>query len=145
MLDQSWLLIAIPLAGAALLLMWGKESDKFGHLIATACSAASFVLGLTMFIQLAGRDPDDRSATSNLGTWIQAGNFSVDFQFTFDTLSSLFVLLITGVGTPSSTASTAVQRPSPESATTGAIDSRRASSARNSAVKSSSHDRITVP
>ncbi len=99
MLDQSWLLIAIPLAGAALLLMWGKESDKFGHLIATACSAASFVFGLIMFIQLAGRDPADRSVTANLGTWIQAGTFSVDFQFTFDTLSSLFVLLITGVGT----------------------------------------------
>jgi len=99
LLDQSWLLIAIPLAGAALLLMWGKESDKFGHLIATACSAASFVFGLIMFIQLAGRDPADRSVTANLGTWIQAGTFSVDFQFTFDTLSSLFVLLITGVGT----------------------------------------------
>ncbi|HPU12638.1 MAG TPA: NADH-quinone oxidoreductase subunit L [Aeromicrobium sp.] len=79
--------------------MWGKESDKFGHLIATACSAASFVFGLIMFIQLAGRDPADRSVTANLGTWIQAGTFSVDFQFTFDTLSSLFVLLITGVGT----------------------------------------------
>jgi len=99
LLDQSWLLIAIPLAGAALLLMWGKESDKFGHLIATACSTASFVFGLIMFIQLAGRDPADRSVTANLGTWIQAGTFSVDFQFTFDTLSSLFVLLITGVGT----------------------------------------------
>ena len=41
LLDQSWLLIAIPLAGAALLLTWGKESDKFGHLIATAASTAS--------------------------------------------------------------------------------------------------------
>ncbi len=99
MLDLSWLLIAIPLAGAALLLTWGKESDAFGHLIATAASAASFLLGVVMFIQLAGRDADDRSVTTSLGTWIDAGPFHVDFAFTFDTLSSLFVLLITGVGT----------------------------------------------
>lgn len=99
MLDLSWLLIAIPLAGAALLLTWGKESDAFGHLIATAASAASFLLGVVMFLQLAGRDADDRSVTTSLGTWIDAGPFHVDFAFTFDTLSSLFVLLITGVGT----------------------------------------------
>jgi len=99
LLDLSWLLIAIPLAGAALLLTWGKESDAFGHLIATAASAASFVLGLVMFVELAGRDAGDRSVTTNLGTWFDAGRFHVDFAFTFDTLSSLFVLLITGVGT----------------------------------------------
>ncbi|MFS0883960.1 NADH-quinone oxidoreductase subunit L [Aeromicrobium sp. 179-A 4D2 NHS] len=99
MLDLSWLLIAIPLAGAALLLTWGKESDAFGHLIATAASAASFVLGVVLFVQLAGRDEGDRSVTTTLGTWIDAGRFHVDLAFTFDTLSSLFVLLITGVGT----------------------------------------------
>jgi len=99
LLDLSWLLIAIPLAGAALLLTWGKESDAFGHLIATAASAASFVLGVVLFVQLAGRDAGDRSVTTTLGTWIDAGRFHVDLAFTFDTLSSLFVLLITGVGT----------------------------------------------
>ena len=99
LLDQSWLLIAIPLAGAALLLTWGKESDKFGHLIATAASTASFLLGAFLFIQLLGRDEGDRSVVSNLGTWFEAGSYRVDFTFTFDTLSSLFVLLITGVGT----------------------------------------------
>ncbi|MFD1859557.1 NADH-quinone oxidoreductase subunit L [Aeromicrobium camelliae] len=99
MLELSWLLIAIPLAGAALLLLAGRSSDAFGHLIATAASAAAFVLGLVMFIELLGRDAGDRSVTSSLGTWIEAGRFHVEFAFTFDQLSSLFVLLITGVGT----------------------------------------------
>ncbi|TSD63660.1 NADH-quinone oxidoreductase subunit L [Aeromicrobium piscarium] len=99
MLELSWLLIAIPLAGAALLLVWGKGSDRFGHLIATAASAAAFVLGLIMFIELIGRGADDRSVTTSLGTWFEAGRFHVEFAFTFDQLSSLFVLLITGVGT----------------------------------------------
>src|SRR5690606_23620255 len=51
-----------------------------------------------MFVELLGRDAGDRSVTTSLGTWIDAGHFHVDFAFTFDTLSSLFVLLITGVG-----------------------------------------------
>jgi len=99
MLELSWLLIALPSAGAALLLVAGRAVDRIGHLIATAASAASFVLGLAMFIELLGRTPDDRSVTMSLGTWFSAGRLDVEFAFTFDQLSSLFVLLITGVGT----------------------------------------------
>ncbi|MEO6604242.1 MAG: NADH-quinone oxidoreductase subunit L, partial [Aeromicrobium sp.] len=99
MFDLQWLLIAIPLAGAALLLTWGKEADKFGHLIGTVASAASFVLGVILFVQLLGKPEDDRSHTTSLFTWIDAGRFHVDMSFTFDQLSGLFVLLITGVGT----------------------------------------------
>ncbi len=99
MLELMWLPIAIPLASAALLLVWGKESDRFGHLIGTFASAASFVVGLIMFIQLVGRDKGDRSVSTNLYTWIDAGRYHVEMSFTFDQLSALFVLLITGVGT----------------------------------------------
>ena len=99
MFDLQWLLIAIPLAGAALLLTWGKEADGFGHLIGTFASAASFVLGVVLFAQLLGKPEDDRSHSTTLFTWIDAGRFHVDMSFTFDQLSGLFVLLITGVGT----------------------------------------------
>ncbi|MBC7631825.1 NADH-quinone oxidoreductase subunit L [Aeromicrobium sp.] len=99
MFDLQWLLIAIPLASGALLLTWGKEADRFGHLIGTLASAASFVLGVALFINLLGRDEGDRSHTATLFTWIQAGSFHVDMSFTYDQLSGLFVLLITGVGT----------------------------------------------
>ncbi|WP_332644847.1 NADH-quinone oxidoreductase subunit L [Aeromicrobium sp.] len=99
MFDLQWLLIAIPLAGAAILLTWGKEADGFGHIIGTLASAASFVLGVILFAQLLGKPEDDRSHTTTLFTWIDAGRFHVDMSFTFDQLSGLFVLLITGVGT----------------------------------------------
>jgi len=99
MLDYAWLLVAIPLASGLGLLVWGKESDKFGHLIGTAASTASFVVGLGAFIELLGRTVDDRSFHKTLFTWISAGPFHVDVAYTFDQLSGLFVLLITGVGT----------------------------------------------
>ncbi|GAA1740703.1 NADH-quinone oxidoreductase subunit L [Aeromicrobium alkaliterrae] len=99
-----WLLVAFPALGAALLLTWGKESDRFGHLIATAASAASFVWGLVLFVQLLGRDHDDRTVTESLFTWIStgpqgSGAFHVEMSFVYDPLAALFVLLITGVGT----------------------------------------------
>src|SRR5699024_10217367 len=36
--------------------------------------------------------------TNALFTWIHAGSYTVDMAFTFDPLSAVFVLLITGVG-----------------------------------------------
>ncbi|HUS21366.1 MAG TPA: NADH-quinone oxidoreductase subunit L [Aeromicrobium sp.] len=99
MLDYAWLLVAIPLISGLGLLVWGKEADRFGHLIGTLASAASFFVGLGAFIQLLGRPEADRTFSKTLFTWIHAGPFHVDMAYTFDQLSALFVLLITGVGT----------------------------------------------
>ena len=99
MLEFAWVLVFIPLVSGLGLLVWGKEADRFGHLIGTAASAASFVVGLGAFIQLLARPADDRTFSKTLFTWIHAGPFHVDMAYTFDQLSALFVLLITGVGT----------------------------------------------
>src|SRR3954470_8008551 len=53
--------------------------------------------------------------------------------------------VITGVGTPSSIDSATVQRPSPESATTGAMPARVSLSLRIPAHSSSSQQRTTLP
>ena len=42
----AWLLIALPLLGAAILLLGGRRTDKFGPLLGTGMSWASFVVGL---------------------------------------------------------------------------------------------------
>jgi NADH-quinone oxidoreductase subunit L len=96
MLDLLWLSIALPLGSAALLFLWGKESDGFGHRIGTLASCASFVVGLLQFLALA--DSEHRVADQRLFTWIDAGNFHVDMALRLDPLSAVFVLLITGVG-----------------------------------------------
>ena len=41
----AWLLIATPLAGAALLLVLGRFSDSWGHWLATACWPAAAASG----------------------------------------------------------------------------------------------------
>src|ERR1700753_4352309 len=92
-----WLLAAIPLASAAVLLLLGKRADKWGHWLGVFSVAASFVLGLVFFFSLRSLD-GNRSAELNLFHFIAVGKLNVDFGFLFDPLSGVFVLLITGVG-----------------------------------------------
>ncbi|MCW2747491.1 MAG: NADH-quinone oxidoreductase subunit, partial [Nocardioidaceae bacterium] len=99
MFNLLWLLIAIPLFSGWGLLIWGKEADRFGHYIATAASAASFLFGVIFFIALLGKDAEERIIGKDLFTWIDTGPFHVEFSLLYDPLSALFVLLITGVGT----------------------------------------------
>jgi NADH-quinone oxidoreductase subunit L len=95
----TWLLIALPLAGAAVLLLGGRRTDRWGHLLGTATSAASFVVGLVLFFSLLGRDGSDRAVSQHLYSWIPVNSFQVDVGLLLDQLSVVFVLLITGVGT----------------------------------------------
>lgn len=94
-----WLIIALPLFGAAVLLLLGNRRTKaYGHWIGLATITGSFVLSLVMFLQLLGRDEGDRQVAKHLWTWIEAGHLDVGLDLLYDPLSSLFLLLITGVG-----------------------------------------------
>ena len=92
-------LIALPLAGAALLLLGGRRTDKWGHLLATALSASSFGVGVYQLTQMFGRSTEARPVSQKLFEWINVGTFNVDAGLLLDQLSICFVLLITGVGT----------------------------------------------
>jgi NADH-quinone oxidoreductase subunit L len=92
-------LIALPLFGAVALLLGGRRTDKWGHLLATAMSAGSFAVGLYQLSLMLDRATEDRAITQKLFTWISVGDFNVDASLLLDQLSICFVLLITGVGT----------------------------------------------
>ena len=93
-----WLLIALPLAGAAILLLTGARTDRWGHLLGTAASVASFVCAAVMFVGMLGRDAEHRLTHEVLFSWVPVGELRVDFGLQLDQLSMCFVLLITGVG-----------------------------------------------
>ncbi len=92
-------LIALPLAGAIILLLAGRRADRWGHLLATVLSGSSFVVGLFQLSQMLGRSNEERAVTQKLFSWISVGTFNVDASLMLDQLSICFVLLITGVGT----------------------------------------------
>jgi len=92
-------LVALPLAGAVILLLTGRRSDRWGHILATLLSASSFAVGLLQLSQMLGRPTEERAVEQKLFEWISVGSFQVDAGLLLDQLSICFVLLITGVGT----------------------------------------------
>jgi len=98
MLSSFWLLIAIPLASAAILLLAGRWADRWGHLLGCASVGVSFVLGLIYFLELRNLPADARNGELSLFTFVPVADLRIDFGLLFDPLSALFVLLITGVG-----------------------------------------------
>jgi NADH-quinone oxidoreductase subunit L len=93
-----WLLVALPAAGAAILLLGGRRTDPWGHLLGCATALASFGVGLDLLAEMLGRHGDARTISQNLFSWVPVGGLQVDVGLQIDQLSICFVLLITGVG-----------------------------------------------
>jgi NADH-quinone oxidoreductase subunit L len=93
-----WLLIALPLAGGAILLLAGRRSDSWGHLLGCLAALASFASGVVLFVHMVGLAPEHRVVHEALFSWVPVGGLHVDFGLQLDPLSMCFVLLITGVG-----------------------------------------------
>lgn len=98
MTTPVWLTIALPLVGAAILMVGGRRTNSWGHLLGCAASLASFVVGAALFVDMLGRDAEHRTIHENLFTWVPVADLHVDFGLQLDQLSLCFVLLITGVG-----------------------------------------------
>jgi len=94
-----WLLIALPLAGAAILLLAGRRSDKWGHWLGVLASTGAFVVAVLLFVAMLGQSSESRTNVQHLFNWIAVGTFDVPVDLRLDQLSMTFVLLITGVGT----------------------------------------------
>src|ERR1700688_2854651 len=97
-LRASWLLLAFPVFGAAVLLLGGRRTDKWGHLLGCLMSLASFVYGLIAFFTLLGYSGAGRSRDLHMYSWIPVNGFQANIGLLIDPLSISFVLLITGVG-----------------------------------------------
>ncbi len=98
--SAAWLLVALPLLGAAILLLIGRRADGWGHWLGVAMSAGAFVVGAVLWVAMLGQDGAERLNHVRLGTWIPASSgFGVDLGLRVDPLAMTFVLLVTFVGT----------------------------------------------
>ena len=94
----AWLLIALPALGAAVLFLAGKRADRWGHWLGVGTVAVSFLVGLGVFVNTVGLEPEQRVRELSIYDWISVTGLNVDFGLRLDPLSLTFVLLITGVG-----------------------------------------------
>src|SRR6266567_3701942 len=97
-LRYSWLLLAFPVFGAAVLLLGGRFTNRWGHLLGVLMSLASFVYGVIAYFTLIGYAAPDRSRDLHMYSWIPVNGFQANIGVLLDPLSICFVLLITGVG-----------------------------------------------
>ncbi|MEE3066994.1 MAG: NADH-quinone oxidoreductase subunit L [Actinomycetota bacterium] len=96
--DFTWLLVVLPLAGAAILLFGGRRTDAWGHWLGVLAALGAFGVGATLLSDLLSRDSEHRAIHQTVFTWIPVDQFQVDFGLQIDQLSICFVLLISGVG-----------------------------------------------
>jgi NADH-quinone oxidoreductase subunit L len=95
-LELLWLLIALPLFGAAVLLLGGRRTDEWGPFLAIGAVLSAFLLAVLSFLELRGLE--DRAVNLRLFSFLPVNGLQVDAGLLFDPLSATFVLLITGVG-----------------------------------------------
>ncbi len=94
-IGYSWLMIALPLLGAAILLLGGRRTDRWGHLLGVAMSLGAFAVAVASFVQLLALNPGERRRGIELFEFIPG---MADMGLLIDPLSISFALLITGVG-----------------------------------------------
>ncbi len=98
MAASAWLLIALPLAGAAVLLLGGRRLNKIGPALATGLSWAAFGIGAAIFVEMLGRGVDERAQHLTLFSWLPVSTLNLNAGLLVDQLSISFVLLVTFVG-----------------------------------------------
>src|SRR5262245_11591003 len=111
MLDYIWLIPVLPAVGALLNGLFGKKLPKSViHTIACGTVLLSFILSVLCIAQLAGMEP--KVFEKNVYTWIPGGTvaktlgpqagktvyLSVPVGFLLDPLSSVMILVVTGIG-----------------------------------------------
>src|SRR5205085_1472679 len=66
--------------------------------LATFAALVSFVCACIAFFALWGDAPHDRSHYSTVWTWLQSGSFSAGLRILVDPLSTMMMLIVSGVG-----------------------------------------------
>ncbi len=95
----TFLLVLLPLVSAAVLLLGGRRTNGWGHLLGCATPILAFVIAVIEFFALIARNNgENRQLDQHLFTWVPVGAFHVNVNMLLDPLSIVFVLLITGVG-----------------------------------------------
>ena len=97
-LSLVWVLIALPLVGAFVLLVCGRWTNRWGPYLGVLTVSLAGLLAIAMLLAMMGLPAEERTINANYATWMFAGSFSVDIGLQLDQLSMVFVLLITIVG-----------------------------------------------
>lgn len=95
------LIILFPLFGFLFVGLFGSriKSEKIIGIIGSSTVALSFLVAVSIFVEMLSLQVEDRQHIVKQFEWIAAGSFSINAAFQVDQLSILMTLIVTGVGT----------------------------------------------
>ncbi len=97
-LDHLWIIIALPLLGAAINGLLGKNFSKpVVNSVAISSIALAFLSFLELVREFAQLSPDQIPWVKTYFTWITAGQFKVDFALQVDQLTIVMLGVVTFV------------------------------------------------
>jgi NADH-quinone oxidoreductase subunit L len=96
-----WIL-ACPFLGAAFLgllsFIHPSRWDRYAGWIASGLLFLSFAPVFSGVLGFLSSDAAAQPVVASLGSWMELGNYNIEFQFLFDGLSSVLCAVVTGVG-----------------------------------------------
>ena len=99
MITAAWIALFAPAAGTLLIALLGQRISRFqAGLVASGATLVSFVCSVIVFVVLLGEDPEERTHSSTLWTWLSAGDLRFGAQIQVDQLSVFMMLIVSGVG-----------------------------------------------
>jgi NADH-quinone oxidoreductase subunit L len=100
MFELAWLLLALPLAGVIINLLFGRQIGRhnIGYLASIAVGVA-FLVTCWLFYNLWLLPAEERTVTVQLWQWITVGDFKVNAALLIDPLCLTMCMIVTGVGT----------------------------------------------
>jgi NADH-quinone oxidoreductase subunit L len=88
----------LPLVGALVNAVYGRQLRDRAGWIGSGAVGAAFLISVLVFIGLVSKDASHRVFVQHLWTWVPVGAFNVGVDFRADPLSVLMALVVTGVG-----------------------------------------------
>jgi NADH-quinone oxidoreductase subunit L len=99
MITAAWIALFAPAAAVVAIALAGTAiSRSVAGFVAAGSALASFVCSVIVFAVMLGENPEARTHSSTLWTWLSAGDLKVGAEIQVDQLSVFMMLIVSGVG-----------------------------------------------
>ncbi len=99
MINLLWLIVALPFAGALILSLFGRNFSRFvASVIGVGSVSLAAVITILAGIDFMGRNASGKPFLQNLWQWMDVGGLTPQIAFHLDSVSLVFIFVITFVG-----------------------------------------------
>jgi NADH-quinone oxidoreductase subunit L len=95
----AWITLLLPLAATLAIAFGGTRiSRRVAGYVSTLTAMGAFAAAVVGFVDMLSKSPGARGATTTSWTWLAAGHYHFGLSLLVDQLSTMMMLIVTGVG-----------------------------------------------